>query len=226
MVDWELDRGTAELVCPSAADKGSSADPSPAALSGLRSLSIHLSQATLDMAAMPGLASIDIWVDQLAGSGSLAAASALTDVSIRSVSPLILGRAEAVATHDQWVASMLRTLPPGLANLSLRGRFLTPKVAAALASAASPEALSVTLSDPEGAEELGIVPAELGPGPLWHGLRALRWDCWQPLPQVGQLWGASLEHHACLYIPDMPLLLLCLPTASAGTVLSPAIMYK
>ncbi|KAL4423241.1 hypothetical protein ABPG77_000033 [Micractinium sp. CCAP 211/92] len=79
----EQDRGAAELVAgpPAGEDSSAAAAPSP-----LHSLSVDLSHATLDLTAMPALASLDICVDELAGSDTLAGATALTHLSIGSTS--------------------------------------------------------------------------------------------------------------------------------------------
>lgn len=70
--------------------------------------------------------------------------------------------------------------------------------------------------------------AELGPGPLWEGLKELRWDCPQRLPQVRRerlrlLQTASSCCH-CMFpeehVPSTLAVMLFLPAGSATPAFS------
>ncbi len=118
----ERDRGAAELVAgpPAGEDSSAAAAPSP-----LHSLSVDDSRATLDLTAMPALASLDICVDELAGSDTLAGATALTHLSIGSTSePPNVGRALLLAMDKPWVARMLCALPATVSLFCLCGVLL------------------------------------------------------------------------------------------------------
>lgn len=71
---------------------------------------------------MPALASLDIWVDELAGSATLAGATALTHLSIGSTSqPPHASRTLVLATDKPWVEGMLCALPATLDLFCLCG---------------------------------------------------------------------------------------------------------
>ncbi|KAL4434338.1 hypothetical protein ABPG75_000779 [Micractinium tetrahymenae] len=178
------DRGAAVLVATAPAGGAAETALSPAP-SRLCRLSLDLSKASVDFRAMPAVASAEVWAAELAGAAELAAASALTLLTLGSEAAFS-GRinADEYALDKLWVAEALGTLPPMLRRLCLRGTSFPAELGPLLARARSLHTLCLSIEIPdwmydEDEEERVIT---LGPGPLWRSLRALRLPCWDALP--------------------------------------------
>lgn len=181
--------GTAELLplgpdpdANAAAAEAGGLPPPGAPLPGssrLRRLSLALERAAVDFRALPTLSALRLQVGELRGAATLSAAAQLESLELG-------GDPEEDArphyTDKLWVAQLLRAAPPGLRRLRLAGAWV-PDAAVALSALGQLRTLAVYDTEQCGPAR-GVPAARLGPGALWRGLRALRWHCRSPLPEV------------------------------------------
>ncbi|GAB4816113.1 hypothetical protein N2152v2_003159 [Parachlorella kessleri] len=138
----------------------------------LASVRLCCSDVVAPFSLMPAVRRAEVWVDQLEGAGSIAAATSLTRLQ--------LGGDEAAFCGEPWVPELLRSAPASLRALAVVGSWLAAAATAA-GSLVQLRALSVvadapTLLPPEGAA-------------VWRSLQVLNLDGHDhtrrlPLPEV------------------------------------------
>ena len=224
--DNEEDRGAAQLArCGSTTAAGTGG----ATPSRLRSLSLDLSRAEVDWTALPNLEEAEIWAAHLQGSASLAAVTRLTSLQLGSDAALrgSFGAYWEYSLDKPWLATALAALPPSLRVLRLQGGRMSQEAAQALTNLRGLSVLCLSLSEnemEEEEEEEEEEEPELGPGPLWEGLKALRWASGLPLPQVRCGHAVSylgcLTPSRCMHAPRQTVLLLRMSACGGALALA------
>lgn len=163
------------------AQPGAAGSPGPG--HSLRRLQVVRAQsAAVDFAALPGLSSLYIYkVHELVGAATTAGAASLRRLTLGGTPAIIPDFDLQAYTEgplqlwDPWVPELLRHAPPSLRCLRLYGA-LRPAVAEAVVELAQLRVLSRSYPEDEPSAW------QLGGGPVWEHLRALRWECEEPLP--------------------------------------------